>query len=164
MLCHFGKGWSELAETMHYCIGILTYKENAFNNLKISWEYRCGSSGIKYNNKKSLTNLEKDIKIVLRPSCIGEKNNIESMNIEDAYDQHKDYATEIVKKVRIFSNKDSQKLIIAMGKKVGIKTSEIERFYLGNYVDEKQLGKRILSKLTSDFYLEYMEYIKRNGK
>ena len=86
------------------------------------------------------------------------------MNIEDAYDQHKDYASEIIKKVRIFSNKDSQKLIIAMGKKVGIKTSEVERFYLGNYIDEKQLGKRILSKLTSDFYLEFMEYIKRSGK
>ena len=143
---------------------ISPYKENAFNNLKISWEYRGGSGGIKYNNKKSLTNLEKDIKIILRHSCIEERNNIESMNIEDAYDQHKDYASEIIKKVRIFSNKDSQKLIIAMGKKVGIKTSEVERFYLGNYIDEKQLGKRILSKLTSDFYLEFMEYIKRSGK
>jgi hypothetical protein len=147
---------------------ISPYKENAFKDLKISWEYsNCGSGGIKYNNKKSLTNLEKDIKIILKPSCIGEKNNIELMNIEDAYNQHKDYATEIVKKVRIFSNKDSQKLIIAMGRKVGIKTSEVERFYLGNYVDEKQLGKRILSKLTSDFYkeyMEYMEYIKRRGK
>lgn len=141
------------------------YKENAFNNFKISWEYgKYGGGGIKYNNIKSLINLERDIKIVLRPSCIEEQNNIESMNIEDAYNQHKDYASEIIKKVRIYSNKHSQKLIIAMGKQVGIKTSEVERFYLGNYVDETQLGNRILSKLTSDFYLEYMEYIKRSGK
>ena len=131
---------------------ISPYKDNAFENFKISWEYNSENE----DGDNNLINLENDIKITLKPSCIGEKNNIDSMKIEDAYNQHRDYAAEIIKKVRIFSNKDSQKLIVAMGKKAGIKINEIERFYFGNYVDEKQLEKRILSKLTRDFYLEYL--------
>lgn len=141
------------------------YKENAFGDLKISWEYNSSRGGrFNCNSRTRLTDLEKDIKIILETSCIEEKNNIEFMNIEEAYNQHKDYAAEIIKKVRIFSNRNTKKLIVAMAKDVGIKSYEVERFYLGNYVEDEQLENRILSKLTSDFYKEYKEYVKSSGK
>ncbi len=37
MLCHFGKGCSELAETMHYCIGILSKSKECF--IKQDYDY-----------------------------------------------------------------------------------------------------------------------------
>lgn len=135
---------------------ISPYKDNAFKDFHISCMYS------KNPESTDLVDLENDIKIVLKTSCEEESNNVTSMKLDKAYEHHKDYAAEIIKKTITFANKDSQKLISDMGKKYGVKESEIERFYFGNYMDEKDLEKRILSKLTMDLYNEYLKSEKNN--
>ena len=39
----------------------------------------------------------------------------------------------------------------------------MERFYLGNYMDENDLKKRPLSKMTKDFYCEIIACLKADS-
>lgn len=126
------------------------YSEDAFKDWKITWEY---DGNLK---KKSLKALEDMIKIKIQPSKEDEdKKNICKLKLEEAYQQHVDYASEILKKLQIYTNSDAKKLICSVSAKIGITPDEVERFYFGNYLEESELKKRPLSKLTKDFYEKY---------
>ncbi len=137
------------------------YEKDAYNDLKITWDYGNFSNKKEQNDKLKLKELEKNIEIKIHSSKPKDNNNIEVMKLLEAYNQHKDYASEVIKKMHIYMNKDAQKLISAMCKKIGISSNEIERFYFANYLDKEQLAKRPLSKMTNDFFVEYKEFCKK---
>lgn len=128
------------------------YKDGAFKDLRITWTYN-GSQN-KYGENNSLAALEEMIEIEIETDDSAEQQNLTKLKIKEAYQQHKDYASEIIKKARVYTNSDAQKLICDIGASMGITPEEVERFYLGNYLDGNDLQKRPLSKMTKDFYQE----------
>lgn len=130
------------------------YKDGVFRDLRITWDYVDGEGRDNYSEECSLATLEEKIKIRIETSRKDEQHNLTSMKIEDAYQQHKDYASEIIKKATIYTNLEAQKLICDICTSAGITPEEVERFYLGNYLDANELKKRPLSKMTKDFYQE----------
>lgn len=130
------------------------YKVGGFKDLRFTWDYREDADQDKYSEKGSLATLEEMIEIKIETSKEDEQHNLTSMKIQEAYQQHRDYASEIIKKVMTYTNPETQKLICNIGASVGITLEEVERFYLGNYLDENDLNKRPLSNMTKDFYEE----------
>lgn len=130
------------------------YKDDVFNGLRITWDYGKGYGQDKYSEKDSLITLEEMIEIRIETFKNDEQHNLTSMKINEAYQQHRDQASEIIKKAIIYTNPEAQKLICDIGASVGITSEEVERFYLGNYLDENDLRQRPLSKMTRDFYQE----------
>lgn len=130
------------------------YKDGAFKDLRITWDYRKDADQNKYSEKDSLATLEEMIEIKIETFKEDEQHNLTSMKIKEAYQQHRDYASEIIKKARTYTNPEAQKLICDISASVGITPEEVERFYLGNYSDENDLNKRPLTKMTKDFYQE----------
>lgn len=137
------------------------YSHGAFENLRITWNYKGTSDEKRWNVNNSLKALEDMIEIEIKTCDNGEKENLSKMKIAEAYQQHKDYAAEIIQKVKTYVNPDNQKLICSICESAGIASDEVERFYLGNYLEEVNLTKRPLSKMTRDFYEEYKQSIKR---
>lgn len=142
-------------------IGNMTspYKENAFKNLKITWNYK-NVEKENEDKKYSLKALEDLIEIEIVGSDESEEQNLSGMKIKEAYQEHRDYASEIINKIEIYCNPDAQKLICNICSSKGITPDEVERFYFGNYLEEIDLKKRPLSKLTMDFYQAYKNEIK----
>lgn len=130
------------------------YKDEAFKDLRITWDYTKGADQDKYSEKGSLATLEEMIEIRIETFKKDEQHNLTSMKIEEAYQQHRDYASEVIKKIMTYTNQATRKLICDIGASVGITSEEVEQFYLGNYLDENDLKKRPLSKMTKDFYQE----------
>jgi len=131
------------------------YEDGAFGELQITWEYEGKAIVKKYDEQDSLEELEKNISIKIITPVQSEKNNISKMRISEAYQEHKDYAGEVIKKVKTYANPKAQKLISDICDSEGITPDEITRFYFGNYMEEKHLKNRPLSKMTRDFYEEY---------
>lgn len=126
------------------------YKDGAFKDLRITWTYNGAQN--KYSENNSLAAQEEMIEIEIETDDSAEQQNLTKLKIKEAYQQHKDYASEIIKKARVYTNSDAQKLICDIGASMGITPEEVERFYLGNYLDGNDLQKRPLSKMTKDFY------------
>lgn len=133
------------------------YKDKVFENLRFTWEYK--GNGDKYSENNNLATLEEMIEIKIQDAGEDEQHNLTKMKIEEAYQQHRDYASEIIKKARTYTNPEAQKLICNIGAAVGVSAAEVERFYLGNYMGESDLKKRPLSKMTRDFYHEIVTNI-----
>lgn len=133
------------------------YENNAFENMKITWKFK----RIQPNtNGMELKTLEDNIKITITSDELRDNNNITAMKINEAYNQHKDIASEFIKKVQIYMNPQSQKLIKMMCTKWSIKSTDIERFYFGQYLSKEKQGKRVLSKMAGDFMEEYKKNIR----
>ncbi|GEQ19067.1 MULTISPECIES: hypothetical protein [Clostridium] len=77
------------------------------------------------------------------------------MKLNEAYNYHKDYASEIIKKIQCYLNEDSKKLINSIAFKNGISNAEIERFYFGTYLNGDKATSRILVKMVRDFIDQY---------
>lgn len=117
------------------------YQDGAFQDLRITWDSSGGAGQDKYEENNSLAILEEMITIRIETAERDEQRNLAGMKITEAYQQHRDYASEIIKKARIYTNSEAQKLICDLGGSMGIAPEEIERFYLGNYLDESDLKK-----------------------
>ncbi|MBS1917916.1 MAG: HNH endonuclease [Bacteroidetes bacterium] len=82
------------------------------------------------------------------------KKNITVFALDDRYNFHKDYAGEIITKSHIYNDSEINELLrdyeITPGKKLFSSEGEIIELFLGNYIHESRLHKRILSKLTKD--------------
>ena len=76
-------------------------------------------------------------------------NNIKILEIKEAYDHHKDYLQEILKKASIY-NDDTINQIMNNFPGLFSSVNEIKRVLYGNYIDEKDFLKRPLSKFTKD--------------
>lgn len=139
------------------------YKDGVFKDLRITWDYKKGDGHDKYSEKDSLTTLEEMIEIRIETSENDEQHNLEIMKLKEAYQQHRDHAGEIIKKAKVYTNPEARKLICNISASVGITSEEVERFYLGNYLEENDLKQRPLSKMTRDFYRE-IQSIPKNTK
>ena len=84
------------------------------------------------------------------------KKNNQTFHLEELYRFHKDYVLEIIKKT-IFYNKNKIDELISKNVYPGLFDSrgEVIRTLIGNYVEEKNLGKRVLAKLTKDIWEEF---------
>lgn len=127
------------------------YEKNAFENMKITWKL----SNPNNTDEETLRELSDNIQININSNRAEDINNIKIMKLNEAYDCHKDYASEIIKKMQIYLNEDSKKLIQSIAFKNGISDDEIERFYFGTYLDETKDIDRILSKMVRDFMEQY---------
>lgn len=94
------------------------YKDGAFRDLHLSWDYKKGSAG----RGKGLAGLEDDIEIKIITPERSEQRNIEKLKLKEAYTQHRDYAAEMIKKLEIYGDPVSRKLICDIYKNAGIST------------------------------------------
>ncbi len=81
------------------------------------------------------------------------KNNIEMLGISESYKYHSIYVQELLKKQQVYT---SLRIIELYRSFPNLFTSEEEvlRIIFGNYIDENDLGRRPLSKLTKDILEE----------
>ena len=132
-----------------------TDKYGAFEDLHIRWTFSGNA------DKSTLGELEEMIKLEISSSDVSEEKNIEKMKLRQAYERHRDYAGEMIKKVRIYSNKYTQEWISSIfdrgSGENAIAPEEIERFYFSNYLQEEKFNKRPLSKMTKDIFKEYFD-------
>ena len=129
------------------------YEENAFENMEITWRLFDGSNP----DEKTLRELSNSIQIKISSNKVGDTNNIKIMKLNEAYNYHKDYASEIIKKMQSYLDEDSKKLIQSIAFKNAISDDEIEYFYFGTYLDDARDTDRILTKMVRDFAKQYKE-------
>jgi len=84
------------------------------------------------------------------------KNSSETFKIEKLYQFHKDYVLEIIKKTIFYNHSRITELADQdVYKNLFSGKDEIIQILIGNYVEEKNLGKRVLAKLTKDIWKEF---------
>lgn len=79
--------------------------------------------------------------------------NAKLFQIEKLYQGHKDYVSDILKKAYYYNKSRIDELyntVTDKGERLFESKIEVIEFALGNYITEKKLGRRVLSKLTSD--------------
>lgn len=105
-----------------------------------------------------------DLSIQFNPGAEEAKRSAETFHLKELYRNHQDYAQEVIKKTRMFSETqiDEYLTLFADAKKednTGAKKrnrtlfssrGELYRTIYGNYLEENEQGKRPLSKLTQD--------------
>jgi hypothetical protein len=142
------------------------YETNAFEDVKITWSFKkgkCKKRIYKKNIKATkLATLENSIEIDITSGKMEDMNNIRCMKVREAYNQHRDIASEFIKKIQIYMNPQSRKLINNVCKQWNIDPDEIEQFYLGEYLKKEKQEKRVLSKMAADFIEEYKNSIRKN--
>jgi len=77
------------------------------------------------------------------------KKNADEFGLEDLYSNHNDIAREIWLKGKVYSE-DRIKDLLASFPDLFDSEKEISQIIMGNHLDEEDLGKRPLSKLTRD--------------
>ncbi len=92
-----------------------------------------------------------DEESALRDKIINSNN---TFLIEELYQKHKDYVIEIIRKSVIYNKKKIDELYSDFGNLFGSKSQLIDSL-IGNYIQNKDLKKRVLSKLTKDIWDEY---------
>lgn len=79
--------------------------------------------------------------------------NIEIFKLEELYTEHKDYVAEIVQKTIVYSDVYVKELIKSYP--LIFRDDDVRRMLFSNYIDEDNLDKRVLSKLTKDIFDEF---------
>lgn len=77
------------------------------------------------------------------------QNNVKTFALQELYQQHIDYITEVIDKAYAY-NKAYYIGLVEDFSKLGKTPSEINKLIFGNYIDKSENQKRPLSKLTSD--------------
>jgi hypothetical protein len=80
----------------------------------------------------------------------GKKENIELFKLQELYKQHKDIVVELLIKKAYYP----QTYIDELENSFGFSKDEVYRYLVGNYIQENDLHKRPLSKLTKDIAKE----------
>lgn len=122
------------------------YDENAYDDLEIDWTY------IDEVNV-DFCDLENNIEIKFNGSAANKKH-LELMHIKEAYDQHKDYAAELIQKIQIYNNRAARELL-KDSIDIAISAKDVEAVYFGKY--RELADKRILGKMTKDFLNKHLE-------
>lgn len=81
-------------------------------------------------------------------------NNITTFKLSTLYNMHKDYVDEIIQKSIIYNPKYISDLFVQFHGKLFKSEEDVFRFILGNYTEEENYNKRVLSKLTTDISKE----------
>lgn len=93
------------------------------------------------------------VKLAYSPDNQEIKNSIETFHLDELYQNHQDYAKEIVYKARIFSDSQIEEYLREYRQLFSSK-SELYQIIYGNYLEKEDQGKRPLSKLTQDLLIE----------
>lgn len=99
-----------------------------------------------------------DIKIKVNTNNEVKKEKVENskqtFRLEELYATEKDYVSELINKCNIYNNNEIKNIM----KIDNLFESEeqIKDFIFGNYLDEENLHKRPLAKLTKDIYEEFI--------
>lgn len=85
----------------------------------------------------------------------GEKilKDIKQLGIDESYEFHTDYLTELLKKAHIYNHTRIREIIDLFGDKE-ISEDELNRLIFGNYTESENINSRPLSKLTQDILKE----------
>ena len=78
------------------------------------------------------------------------KNTLDAFQYEAIYKNHKDYVFEIIQKHLMYNNDYIESMYNQYSSKLFSKKEELMVLLLGNYIQEEDLGKRPLAKLTRD--------------
>lgn len=80
--------------------------------------------------------------------------NIRIFRLEELYNMHSDYVDDIIKKAQIYNNEYVDTLFTQFGGKLFRDKGEIKQFIVGNYLNEADFSKSVLSKLSRDIAAE----------
>ena len=83
------------------------------------------------------------------------QTNIDKLRLIDLYNGHKDYVQKIIQKAITHDQSYVDDLFEKYEGKLFSSKDEIIRMYWGNYINEEDLDKRVLAKLTKDIIDEY---------
>lgn len=86
-------------------------------------------------------------------------NNIKTFKLESIYNLHKDYVDEIITKSKIYSESYINDLFNTYSGTLFNSKEDIKRLLAGNYINELDYGKRVLSKLTGDISSELKLFV-----
>ncbi|NNU78149.1 hypothetical protein [Clostridium estertheticum] len=142
--CQICNSRFKLNENFRSVPHIYPYKEEFKDNAKFkirgtSIEYLLGNSS------------DFDIYIDIKDSELKEKikNSIITFHLNEVYKTHTDYVQEIIKKAIIYNDSRINEIMFDFPKLFSSK-DEVFRMIFGNYINNADLGKRPLSKLTKD--------------
>jgi len=79
----------------------------------------------------------------------------ETFKIDRLYQNHKDYAHEIIKKTHMYNNTRLKELMESFGGQLFDSKEELKQLIMGNYLNPEQQGDRVLAKLTQDIFDEF---------
>ena len=88
----------------------------------------------------------------------GENANTRKLGIKELYNEHADYVKEILDKIQAY-NPATLQAIRADFQGIVHTEEDFERIVWGNYISEKEAGKRPMSKLTADILEQYKKYL-----
>lgn len=83
------------------------------------------------------------------------KNSNKTFRINGLYQNHKDYAHEIIKKTHMYNNTRLKELMESFGGQLFDSKEELKQLIMGNYLNPDQQGDRVLAKLTQDIFDEF---------
>lgn len=134
------------------------YDERLVNPYEISRpsDYMEFRLKVKNANVTSLDKLASGLSIKLIAKQPNMQKNIDSLNLEDLYQHHTDYAAELYFKWKVKATQIYRGSLKGLLKKQGITLSDddIKRIIVGNYVKEADFGKRPLAMMIHDLAAE----------
>lgn len=83
------------------------------------------------------------------------KGNVEVFKLKELYNNHKDHIQELIKKALIYNESRINELFNDYGGTLFSSKEEIIKIVVANYIEEKDLDKRVLSKLIRDISKEF---------
>lgn len=95
-----------------------------------------------------------EIELEVKSSDGRGSNNIKVLGLQQLYDEHKDYVKEIMDKALAYNNSYYDSLTESF-RGMGLSTQDIDNRIWGTYIENSDLGKRPLSKLTHDILKKY---------
>jgi hypothetical protein len=107
---------------------------------------------------KNAFNINFKFKKFFRPKKEAQ-TNINELRLKDLYNGHKDYVQEIIQKAIAYDQSYVDDLFEKYEGKLFSSKDEIIRMYWGNYINEDELDKRVLAKLTKDISDEYQIHL-----
>lgn len=151
--CQICNSRFKLAKDFYLNPHVLPYKEGFGNNAVFRTALN-QESGIDYLLGRGK---EFDIKIKVNTTDDTKKtkieNSIKTFRLEELYTTEKDYILELINKCNIYNNSEIKNIMKI--NKLFDSEEQIKEFIFGRYLDEENLYKRPLAKLTKDICEEF---------
>ena len=77
-------------------------------------------------------------------------NNINDLKLENIYNEHKDYVSEIIQKANVYSDSYINQLFMQYEGTLFSSIGDVRKMVMSNYITDEDIDKRVLSKLSKD--------------
>jgi len=109
---------------------------------------------------RTLMGKNKHFKIELKTSGTPDFNrrakaNIKAFKLEELYELHKDYVCEMLTKAQAYPDSRLKELSSKPYQRLFPKKEDVKKMVIGNYIEEAELGKRVMAKFMRDLAEEY---------